>query len=309
MFTHANGRGDRASHCASSVVFPQPGPAEMSTTGTSALLSTTSIRAARDTVPPDRCGRSSLDSSSPNAGVGRSWSVRRRRGGADFTDWFLAPSVHDRTPVATTPSRGLGRRHDHEGIPTARAPCARGLVLSGLHGELAHGRCPLIGGRDGVGPHIARNQIPFPNARRSRSAIPIGRIGRVASRALRRTATRTLRGPDGREIGKDYGEPCGEQRSPLAPARRSAEGRPDRERPPGGFDVCALASDGQRALPVGHAESSRLGDAGMPRGAENTRRPIRSRDDERGEVSVVTSGDQDLHYHAQIQGVAAGAAA
>ena len=24
----------------------------------------------------------------------------------------------------------------------------------------------------------------------------------------------------------------------------------------GGFDVCALASDGQRALPVGHAESS-----------------------------------------------------
>ena len=127
---------------ASSVVFPQPGPADTNTTGTAVALSMTSISASRDTVPPGPLRRQQL----------RLQQLERRGGPLVVAAppprrrglHRLVPRGFSRrsNAVATTPSRGLGRRHDHEGIPTARAPCARGLVLSGLHGELAHGRCP-----------------------------------------------------------------------------------------------------------------------------------------------------------------------
>ena len=68
--THANGRCDREAHCASSVVFPQPGPADRNTTGTAADASSSKpMSALRGTVPRDRCGARSFDSSSSNAGM------------------------------------------------------------------------------------------------------------------------------------------------------------------------------------------------------------------------------------------------
>ena len=82
-FTHANGRDDRAAHSASSVVFPQPGPADRNTTGTAVARSMTSISAWRDTAPPGPWGGSSFDSSNSNAGAGRSWPPFVRRNVAD----------------------------------------------------------------------------------------------------------------------------------------------------------------------------------------------------------------------------------
>ena len=67
--THANGRCDREAHCASSVVFPQPGPADRKTTGIAREPSSKPISFSRGTVPPRPCGGSSFDSSSSNADV------------------------------------------------------------------------------------------------------------------------------------------------------------------------------------------------------------------------------------------------
>ena len=84
-----------------------------------AALSRRSISASRDTAPPGPCGGSNFDSSSSNSGAGRSWSLRRRRGGADFTDWFAARSADDRHELTRRSPGGVGRSIPHSDHPGA----------------------------------------------------------------------------------------------------------------------------------------------------------------------------------------------
>ena len=67
--THANGRRDREAHSASSVVFPQPGPADTSTSRGACPSSSELMSSLRDTVGLRCEGRSSLDSSRLNGGA------------------------------------------------------------------------------------------------------------------------------------------------------------------------------------------------------------------------------------------------
>ena len=68
--TQANGRCDREAHSASSVVFPQPGPADRRTTGIAPHSSSSKpISAVRGTVPSRPCGARSFDSNNSNAGA------------------------------------------------------------------------------------------------------------------------------------------------------------------------------------------------------------------------------------------------
>ncbi len=102
---------------ASSVVFPSP---DRRTERRSEHGVPPRHRSALARYSPDAtCGGSSFDSSSSNAGAGRTWSPRLRRAGADFTDSFPAGWADARRRPDTASSREVGRPISPQRLPGA----------------------------------------------------------------------------------------------------------------------------------------------------------------------------------------------
>ena len=121
---------DRARHCANSVVFPQPGPADIETTGAVSDSSSKSTSAVRGTAAARRRGARSFDSNNSSRGAGgpRWWRWARD---ATPTGVVRSSDTEARPPGEQSVLGGRvrrarpGRRSDHHYLedPRSRQGC------------------------------------------------------------------------------------------------------------------------------------------------------------------------------------------